>query len=70
MSSKHKPWLSFAAPALILLALLGFLYRKGNDRVQVLPSVFIGIGLITNGCYLFQQKRKKLIFEINTKEPF
>ena len=64
----RNSWLSFAAPLLILLALLGFMHRKGNDRVQALPALFIGFGLIASNCLVLQQRRKKLIGEIQKKE--
>ena len=39
-------WVSLGAPLLILLALLATNQRQGKDRVQVLPAILVGSGLI------------------------
>ena len=49
-------WVSLGAPFLILLALLATNQRQGKDRVQVLPAVLVGSGLIIG--YLGRQRRR------------
>ena len=39
-------WLSLGAPLLIVLAVVAVQQRDGNDRVQALPAVAVGSGLI------------------------
>ena len=39
-------WVSLGTPLLILLALLATNQRQGKDRVQVLPAILVGSGLI------------------------
>ena len=59
-----NPLLSFAAPMLVLLALLGVIHREGRDRVQSLPAVIVGSGLIVAGAIRRSKRRKMLLIEI------
>ena len=49
-------WVSLGAPLLILLALLATNQRQGKDRVQVLPAILVGSGLIISSA-LGRQRR-------------
>jgi len=67
MKASDNILLSFAAPALILLALLALLQRTGNDRVQVIPAFFIGVGLILTSTLKLQIRRKKMFLAIRDR---
>ncbi len=59
-----KFWLSLAAPALVLLGIVGFLTRKDSERVQSLPAVVTGIGLISASAIARSMRRKNLLQKI------
>ena len=63
---KHfvNPFLSFAAPLLILLAMFVFIHREGSDRLQALPALIVGVGLIISGALGRFRRRKQLLFAI------
>ena len=54
-------WVSLGAPLLILLALLATNQRQGKDRVQVLPAVRVGSGLISSSALGRQRRRARLL---------
>ncbi len=64
MKNNRNLYLSFAAPCLIGIAMLGFLYRNGNDRVQYLPALFTGIGIVSSSFIGRNMRRKKLLNEL------
>ncbi|WP_269621949.1 DUF3188 domain-containing protein [Prochlorococcus marinus] len=64
MRFKNNSWLSFAAPLLVFIAIFGFLNRKGNDRIQAVPALLIGIGLSCSSAIGRNIRRKKLLTEI------
>lgn len=57
-------WVSFGAPMLILLALLAIQQRQGKDRVQVLPAVLVGSGLIISSALGRQHRRARLLADL------
>ena len=62
-------WVSLGAPLLILLALLATNQRQGKDRVQVLPAILVGSGLIISSA-LGQQRRRASCWPIfNGRAP-
>ena len=61
-------WVSLGAPLLILLALLATNQRQGKDRVQVLPAVLVGSGLIISSA-LGQQRRRAGCWPIFSAHP-
>ncbi len=63
---KHfgNPLLSLAAPFLIFLAIFGFLNRQGSDRLQALPALIVGAGLIISGAMNRSIRRRNLLFAI------
>jgi len=65
MKSSNDFGLAFAAPLLILLAVLGFFQRNGNEKVQVLPALVIGMGLMCTDLLKRSQTRKKILLEIS-----
>ena len=54
-------WLSFGAPLMILLAVLASQQRQGSDRVQALPAVLVGSGLIISSAVGRRRRRGKLL---------
>ena len=63
-----NPFLSFAAPLLIMLAILGIVQREGKERVQSLPAFCVGGGLILASAIRRGRRRKMLLFEIRNTE--
>ena len=57
-------FLSLAFPALICLGIFGFFSRKGSERVQALPALFIGIGLISSSAITRTLRRRNLLKKI------
>ena len=62
-NSKHL-FVSLAAPCLVFISLLGFFLRKDNDRVQAVPALLVGIGLIFSNAFGRTKRRKKLLNEM------
>ena len=57
-------WVSLGAPLLILLALLATNQRQGKDRVQVLPAVLVGSGLVISRVLGRQRRRARLLVDL------
>ena len=57
-------WVSLGAPLLILLALLATNQRQGKDRVQVLPAILVGSGLIISSALGRQRRRARLLADL------
>ena len=55
---------SLGAPLLILLALLATNQRQGKDRVQVLPAILVGSGLIISSALGRQHRRARLLADL------
>ena len=49
---------------LILLALLATNQRQGKDRVQVLPAVLVGSGLVISRVLGRQRRRARLLADL------
>jgi len=62
------PLLSLAAPLLIVLAMLGLIHRQGRDRLQSLPAVFVGAGLIVTGAVGRRRRRRKLLVALRSTQ--
>ena len=57
-------FMALATPLLMLLALLGLFgvgQRQGAERLQALPAVLIGSGLLVAGSAGYGRRRKKLL---------
>jgi hypothetical protein len=59
--SRLQAWLALAAPLLVLLALLALLVRSGSDRLQALPPLLIGIGLLLSSAAGRARQRRHLL---------
>mgnify|MGYP001388476630 CR=1 FL=1 len=64
MKRLGNPLISIAAPLLILLAVTGFFHREGKDKIQVLPSLVVGTGLVLTGTFRRFRRRRMLLQEI------
>ncbi len=63
-----KALLSLAAPLLILVAILGLFQRQSSDRLQVLPAIIVGTGLIISGAFSRGKRRRNLLTAIRKKQ--
>ena len=59
-----NPLVSISAPLLILLAVTGFLHREGKDKIQVIPALVVGSGLVLTGAVRRFSRRRMLFLEI------
>ena len=67
MKNSKNFLLSIAAPCLVLIAIFGFFHRKENDRVQVIPALVVGIGLVLSNTFTRTKRRKKLLNEMQNR---
>tara|TARA_B100001996_G_C18522535_1_gene539800 strand:+ start:475 stop:696 length:222 start_codon:yes stop_codon:yes gene_type:complete len=59
-----NPLISISAPLLILLAITGFLHREGKDKIQAIPALVFGSGLVMTGTIRRFRRRRMLLREI------
>ena len=59
-----NPLLSFAAPLLILLAVMGVFHRDASEKIHLLPAVFVGSGLVITSTLKRYRKRRFLLLEL------
>ena len=64
MKRLGNPLISISAPLLILLAIIGFLHREGKDKIQAIPALVVGSGLILTGAVRRFSRRRMLYLEI------
>ena len=64
MNRLGNPLISISAPLLILLAITGFLHREGKDKIQAIPALVVGNGLILTGAVRRFRRRRMLFQEI------
>ena len=64
MNRLGNPLISISAPLLILLAITGFFHREGKDRIQALPALVVGGGLVLTGAVRRFKRRRMLFLEI------
>ncbi len=64
-----SPLLSFAAPLLIILGIFGFINRTGAERVQALPAMGVGAGLILSSAFGRSRRRKQLLIVLRRRGP-
>ena len=64
MHKSGNPLISFSAPLLILLAITGFLHREGKDKIQAIPALVVGSGLVLTGAVRRFRRRRMLFTEI------
>jgi len=59
-----NPLVSISAPLLILLAITGLFHREGKDKIQAIPALVVGSGLVLNGAVRRFRRRRMLFLEI------
>jgi len=64
MKRLGNPLISISAPLLILLAITGFLHREGKDKIQLIPALVVGSGLVWTGTIRRFRRRRMLLLEI------
>ena len=64
MKRLGNPLISISAPLLILLAITGILHREGKDKIQAMPSLVFGSGLVLTGMVRRFRRRRMLLLEI------
>ena len=64
MNRLGNPLISISAPLLILLAVIGFLHREGKDKIQVIPALVVGSGLVLTGAVRRYRRRRMFFIEI------
>ena len=62
MNRLGNPLISISAPLLILLAITGLLHRDGKDKIQALPALVVGSGLVLTGA-VKRFRRRGLLFQ-------
>lgn len=60
-ASRRRALLALSSPLLILLALVALLHRPATDRIQALPALGIGIGLLATSWQRRRQRRCELL---------
>lgn len=61
--------LALASPLLILLALLVMLTRQERERLQALPALLIGSGLLATSAIVRGQRRRALLGALRSEKP-
>ena len=64
MKRLGNPLISISAPLLILLAITGFLHREGKDKIQAIPALVVGSGLVLTGAVRRFRRRRMLLIEM------
>ncbi len=64
MNRLGNPLISISAPLLILLAVTGFFHREGKDKIQAIPALVVGNGLVLTGAIRRFRRRRMLFLEI------
>ncbi len=64
MKRLGNPLISISAPLLILLAITGLIHREGKDKIQAIPALVVGSGLVLTGMVRRFRRRRMLLFEI------
>ena len=59
-------WLSLAAPLLVLLGLVALFLRQGQDRLQALPAIVVGITLVTSALVGRRRRRQRLLMALRS----
>jgi len=60
-ASRRRALLALSSPLLILLALLALLRRPSGERLQALPALAIGVGLLSTSWLLRRRRRRELL---------
>ena len=64
MNRLGNPLISISAPLLILLSITAFSHREGKDKIQAIPALVVGSGLVLTGMVRRFRRRRMLFVEI------
>ena len=64
MKRLGNPLISISAPLLILLAITGLLHREGKDKIEAIPALIVGSGLVFTGAVRRFRRRRMLYLEL------
>ena len=64
MNRLGNPLVSISAPLLILLAITSFAHRDGKEKIQAIPALVVGTGLVLNGAIRRFRRRRMLFLEM------
>ena len=56
--------LSLAAPLLVMLGVVALLQREGADRLQSLPAILVGAGLMVHAVVGRRRRRHRLLLAL------
>lgn len=66
--TRQRAWLrsllALSSPLLILLALVALLQRHGSDRIQAVPALLIGSGLMVTSVLRRRRRRRELLLAL------
>ena len=60
-ASRRRALLALSSPLLILLALVALWHRPASERIQALPALGIGIGLLGTSWVRRRRRRRELL---------
>ncbi len=58
--------LSLAAPLLVLLGVVALLQREGPDKLQSLPAILVGAGLVIHAVVGRRRRRHRLLVALRS----
>ena len=58
--------LSLAAPLLVLLGVVALLQREGADKLQSLPAILVGAGLVIHAVVGRRRRRHRLVVALRS----
>lgn len=58
--------LSLAAPLLVLLGVVALLQREGADKLQSLPAILVGTGLVIHAVVGRRRRRHRLLVALRS----
>ena len=61
MKRLSPSFVSFGAPLLLMLALVAVQQRQGRDRIQALPAVLVGTGLVIGSAVGRRRHRARIL---------
>ena len=64
MNRLGNPLISLSAPLLVVLAITGFLHRESKDKIQAIPALAVGSGLVFTGLVRRFRRRRMLLLEL------
>jgi hypothetical protein len=68
-ASRRRALLALSSPLLILLALVALLIRPAGERVQALPALGIGVGLLVTSWQRRRHRRQELLRALRDDGP-